>query len=1425
MRCPPVIPRKLQFKIFTTDEAKINDVFSVNKSTNVTSRARAFIRLNFSNHANTSALFDTGASCSLMSQRSFLNAKQYGLVKQSHPVGDLALTNASGKPMRVDGVFTVQFHALNKKMEGEWIVSPDLQHGAIVGMNLISKYGMILDPKAMCVRVKETDSNAIERVDMTQELDGTTLRTTQKRRVEPGVARRTKCQLTDKTGKEMKAQRDIMCEIAGIAVALRTDNEGTVNVWMPNPATETLTIEEGTILGRVEELERHESFTREEMTRISEAKATQYQAQGARREAPMKPDLIEKAIRQAPTEMKPKLRKLLNKYGRAFRKDQFDTEFIGGQGKPQAIKLKEPGPVYTQQYKLPLKEMETIKQHVFAWLKAGVIRKSDSKFNSPVFCVPKENGKLKVVLDYRKLNAHCLPDKYDIKTIEQCLEEVGNNSATIFSYIDMYAGFWQMNLGETSKKYTAFTIPGMGQFEWITAPMGIMGSPAAFGELMESMMHSLENVNTYVDECLVHTETQKGHLETLEQVLKRFIKHNVKANIEECVFAADRVQYAGHMISRAGIQPGPDNITAVMDAQVPRSVKQVKMFLALCKVFKRYIKHFAKISAPLEALTRPEVAWQGDELSPLEVEAFMKLKQIITSAPILALSRKEGEMHLYTDAAQGGEDEGGLGAVLMQTQKNGEKRVIGYASRRLMDNEPSFPAFILEMQAACYGMEYFAPYLKARTFSLYVDHKPLLPLTSADAKTLNKLQLKMQDFFFTIKYVPGKENAVADFLSRYQGMGVAAVDVSTHRISTLQEADPALGPLRQQMKTQTPLEANGEYWQMEYRKRILRLHKESDVLFVQAHNRKGHLRRGDFRVVIPKTMTTELIREAHNSRIAGHSGIFKTSERIKEHFWWPDMDADIAHHVRQCEVCQAATSKGTLAKAPLQPLPIPEGPNKRIHVDLYTDLKVKGGGRKHILVMTDAFSKLVALRAIKDKSAPTVALAILEGWIYSYGVPEMILSDQGKEFCNALQGASWANLRTQHKVTSAYHPQCNAQAEVFNKTMGHFLRTILHEAEATTIDWETYLGPLMFSHNTAVHKSTKLTPFATTFGYDPRVPLWDTGRVLEGFNSPHKIQEEDDLRRTQQQQRRSRRMVVNNSQQAKEEQARSYDKRHKAVMPDFKAGDPVWTVIRGQTFSNYKLAPKFEKATIVEKVGPVVYKIERLNRPTRSKFRTVNVADMKPRGEQEEDEEVESEDEDQEEQCEECVQMSKDEYQAIDHWTPELILDLMDQGYGFTLSGGPTKQPQGRHRGQPARARAGRPRPTFAFLKKVVTRRQKAQQNRQMEDMGEAPGNKAKYQERCKDLRQRKATKGKKSSLEKMKTKIQKVTGRVTRSTPEEPIAGPSNSGGSGTTQKGSRTLARLKSYLKNPTTPEQEQMGPETDRQRRNRMRSGQEP
>jgi hypothetical protein len=160
------------------------------------------------------------------------------------------------------------------------------------------------------------------------------------------------------------------------------------------------------------------------------------------------------------------------------------------------------------------------------------------------------------------------------------------------------------------------------------------------------------------------------------------------------------------------------------------------------------------------------------------VERFLQLREEISSRPVMAYPNATGQYHLFVDAALGDKNNsGGLGAVLMQDQVGGLRKPVAYASRRLDKHERNYPVFLAEMQAAVFGMEQSHHFLITGRFALYTDHRHLCKLSSVHVKTLNRLQLKMTELHPDIKYIEGKNNIVAEFLSRYHGMNIHVTDV------------------------------------------------------------------------------------------------------------------------------------------------------------------------------------------------------------------------------------------------------------------------------------------------------------------------------------------------------------------------------------------------------------------------------------------------------------------------------------------------------------------------------------------------------------------------------------------------------------------------------------------------------------------------
>ena len=1202
-----------------------------------------------------SLLFDTGATVSLISRSAFNRASKAGNVVSKYDGKFPTIRNASGTAMTMDGIYGIKGSIMGITMVAPFIVSPQVAGDGIMGMNVIRGFQLGMDSREgvyitndggtrqmvncteerACWAVAD-EANVAAAAELEQRPSveggpglgprGMHLRFTQAVAIQARTAKLVRCQATRDDGTPV-SHADVLCEVAGMDLLVHTDQFGAAKVYVPNASCELMQFTRGEVFSTACLFDEADVDMPCE-AEVAQASEGEEASRGKDKVKPLDPKLVDQAIHKTVSgQLRSDVRRLIHEFEDVVSRDKHDLGL--SDTVIHDVELGNKEPVYTQQYRLPLEQLELVKEHLGAWLRSGIVEPARSKYNSPVFCVPKKEGHgLRVVLDYRKLNAHSLPDKYSIKSVEQCLEEVGTAGSSWFSCLDLRSGFWQLKLAESARPLTAFTIPGVGQFQYCVAPMGLAGSPASFSRLMDLVMKDMSNVITYIDDCLVHSASADTHVGHLRKALARFRKNGLKINLEKCTFATREIQYLGHTISGRGIRPGRDKAEALTRTQPPANAKQVRMFVGLCNYFRPFIPDFAARAAPLFRLTRNDSQWEGGKLPADARQAFFELRQLISAAPILAFPTRNGHFKLYTDAALGdSKAEGGLGAALMQMQ-DGKERVIAYASRRLIKHEKNYPAFLLELQAATWACEQFAIHLTGRRFTILTDHKPLTRLDTVHTRTLNRLQHKMREMFPTIEHVQGKDNPVADFLSRYEGIAavqeqglpedqeLCSLDMSPFRIAHLQAKDATVKRLGDVLRDSADPAAARKITGCNMPVALV-----DDVVLVKVRCRAGMLAAGpQLRILAPRSLQAEVVQEAHEGAVAGHGGIHRTAERIRGTFWWSNMEQDIAAHIARCAPCQATSTKGKQPLAPLQPLQVPDGPNERVHIDLFGPIKEPNKEKSFVLVMTDAFSKWVELAPVLNKEPATVAEAFLNSWVYRHGSPKLIISDQGTEFVAQFSKAIWSALNIEHKVTTPYHPQTNAQAEVFNKTLAGYLRACIYERKDRTTSWRNYLPALAFSHNTAVHSSTKTSPFRVTYGYDPRVPMWqDPSFMRQLGTSPADLSNADAYARMREAQLEARRAVYNNLQHAQGTQKRDFDKRHGVAIPTFKAGDLVWAQIMHTTDPNRKLAPKYEKAEILERMTTVTYRIRRLREGRGRKCSTVNAYLLKPRAVHEEE--------------------------------------------------------------------------------------------------------------------------------------------------------------------------------------------------------------
>ena len=745
------------------------------------------------------------------------------------------------------------------------------------------------------------------------------------------------------------------------------------------------------------------------------------------------------------------------------------------------INLKSSAPVFTRQYKIPLAHQEVIEQFVQDMLQRNLIETARSRFNSPIFCVRKKNGKWRPVIDLRRVNKATVDDFYSIKDIRTCLDTIGTKHPNVFSSMDLQSGFLQQNLDPKSRPYTAFTVPNLGQYQFRVSCFGAHGAPSSFSSLIDHIFTGVQNLVTYIDDLLTFTKGHQHQIATLEEVFRRLRRANLKLNPEKCRLGQDSVEYLGYLLTKDGIKPTHDKLGVIRNAKPPTNPKEIRQFLGLAGFFREHIHHFAHKSSKLSRLTRKDSTWKKGPLPQDALQAFQQLKKDLLSEPIISYARPELPYELFCDAATGTSNNqriGGLGAVLTQLwPEDGKRRVIGYASRQAKDHETRYSPTNMEMAAIVFGIQHFHHYLYgAKHFVAYTDHKPVADSTAKAAeakdKTLLRLQDKLLQYNFDVVYRPGKDMGAPDFLSRAHSSDaiIASVEATdsaleilqmhSDQVANLQRLDPYWGPQLQAME-------NG--------KTPPRLPRQPPGTPTRVHGVLFYALNNKLRLATPDTLVHKVLTFAHDSTAAGHKDTTKTLHRIRNNFLVKNAYSTVANYIKTCHTCQISKSYGRTTN-PMSPLPTPSMFNERVHVDLVGPLS-SAAGYTYILTMRDAFSRYQQFAPLKDKSAASVAKALVDKWLAPFGAMTSMTSDNGKEWVNKIIEYLCRHHNIHHILTTPYYPPGNAIGERQHRELNDFLRALLKDTDK----WPELLNYAAMAHNTQFNESIGHSPYYTVF--------------------------------------------------------------------------------------------------------------------------------------------------------------------------------------------------------------------------------------------------------------------------------------------------------------------------------------------------------
>lgn len=407
-------------------------------------------------------------------------------------------------------------------------------------------------------------------------------------------------------------------------------------------------------------------------------------------------------------------------------------------------------PVSKRPYKMSLPKAIELKEQLRQLLEQGFIKPSNSPWGAPVLFQKKKDGTLRLCIDYRGLNLVTIKNKYPIPRIDKLLDRL--HGAKIFSKLDLRSGYYQ----EQDTPKTAFN-SRYGHYEFTVISFGLTNAPAIFNRLMQDIFRPYldDFVLVFFDDILVYSKSEEEHHEHVRKVLEVLRQHKLYAKRSKCTFFTPQIEYLGFVVTQDGITVDPAKVKDILEWPVPVSVKEIRGFLGITGWYRVFIRDYSLIAAPLTNLLKKEckIIWL-----PEHQESFEKLKAIISFEPVLKLPDFSQPFEVVTDASKLA-----LGGVL-----NREERPVAFTSRKLRAYELNYTTHDLELLAVIHALKLWRHYLLGRKFQLVTDHRSLKWIFTQES--LNMRQRRwievLHEFEFDIKYRPGKENVVADALSR-----------------------------------------------------------------------------------------------------------------------------------------------------------------------------------------------------------------------------------------------------------------------------------------------------------------------------------------------------------------------------------------------------------------------------------------------------------------------------------------------------------------------------------------------------------------------------------------------------------------------------------------------------------------------------------